>query len=165
MSNKKIAQFGLLIALAFLFSYIESLLPNPTSIIGMKIGFANIVVVVALYLFGTKEAITLSMIRIILVSFTYGNLYSLLYSIAGAVLSLLTMYLLKRWKKFSIIGVSCGGGVMHNIGQIIVAMIVIDTINLIYIVPILIIAGVIAGIFIGVIGAYITKRMKITSVE
>lgn len=159
MKTRNLSQFGLLIALAFLLSYIESLLPLPMIVPGMKVGLANIVIIFTLYILGLKEAIVLSVFRLILVAFTFGNLYSMLYSLAGAILSLLIMILLKKTKGFSTIGVSIAGAVMHNIGQIFVAMVVIDTVNILYILPILSITAIIAGCVIGILAAILIKRI------
>ncbi len=151
---------GLLIALAFLLSYIEVLIPFPMIVPGMKVGLANIVIIYAMYVFGMKEAIVLSILRMVLVAFTFGNLYSLLYSLAGAVCSLLIMAILKRTEKFSAIGVSLSGAVMHNVGQIFVAIIVIDTVNLIYILPILALTGIATGIVIGTLATILIKQLS-----
>lgn len=159
MSTKKIATFGVLVALAFIFSYIESLIPFYFGVPGMKLGLANIVVLTAIYKLGSKEAYALSIVRIILVGFTFGNMYSLLYSIAGGLLSCTTMVLLKKTNKFSPVGVSVSGGVMHNVGQIIVAMIVLETSALVYYLPALLIAGAVTGVVIGLVGNEITKRL------
>ncbi|WP_310604715.1 Gx transporter family protein [Anaerosporobacter sp.] len=160
MKNKKLSQMGLLIALAFLLSYIEVLIPFPMIVPGMKVGLANIVIIYAMYVFGMKEAIVLSILRMVLVAFTFGNLYSLLYSLAGAVCSLLIMAILKRTEKFSAIGVSLSGAVMHNVGQIFVAIIVIDTVNLIYILPILALTGIATGIVIGTLATILIKQLS-----
>ncbi|BBF41848.1 heptaprenyl diphosphate synthase component I [Lachnospiraceae bacterium KM106-2] len=160
MSTKKVATFGVLVALAFIFSYIESLIPFYFGVPGMKLGLANIVVLTALYKLGVKEAYSLCIVRIILVGFTFGNLYSLLYSIAGGLLSCTAMVLLKMTKKFSQIGVSAVGGIMHNVGQITVAMIVLETSALIYYLPALLISGVLTGALIGVAGGEIIKRLR-----
>ncbi|WP_238483685.1 Gx transporter family protein [Anaerosporobacter faecicola] len=160
IKNNKISLYGMLIAVAFLLSYIESIFPLPMLVPGMKIGLANIVALFALYRMGAKEAAILSFIRILLVAFTFANLYSLLYSIAGAGLSLLMMMLLKRTGKFSIIGVSIVGAIMHNVGQILVAIMVIDSVNLVYILPILSLTGIGTGTIIGILAGIITKRFQ-----
>jgi heptaprenyl diphosphate synthase len=159
--KKSVANFGVLSALAFIFSYIEVLIPFNFGIPGVKLGLANIVIVVALYLMGIKKALLLSVIRIILVGFTFGNLYSLLYSLAGGVLSFAVMVIGKKMKCFSIIGISVLGGTFHNIGQIIVAAYVVKTIGLAFYIPILVIAGVATGIIIGTLANILVKRIKI----
>jgi heptaprenyl diphosphate synthase len=160
MKTKKIATYGLLIALAFIFSYIESLFLFQFAP-GMKLGLANLVVVTALYSMGSKEAFSLSIIRIILVGFTFGNLFSLLYSLAGGLLSCILMILFKKSKKFSVVGVSIIGGVSHNVGQIIVAIFVFENLNLAFYLPILLISGTVTGTLIGILGALIAKRIVI----
>lgn len=160
MNNKKVSQYGLLIALAFLLSYIECLIPFPMLVPGMKVGLANIVIIFAMYVMNAKSAAILSLIRILLVSFTFGNLYSLMYSVAGAVLSLLIMILLKKMQSFSVIGVSLAGAVMHNIGQVIVAAVTIDSVDIMYILPILTIVAVVTGIVIGLVSSIVIKRLQ-----
>lgn len=156
----KIATYGLLIALAFILSYIETLIPLNFAIPGMKLGLANLVVIVALYGMGGKEAFTLSMLRIVLVSLSFGNLSSMAFSIAGGFLSYLAMVLFKKFKLFSMTGVSIIGGVTHNIGQIVVAIFVVENINIIYHLPILLISGAVTGTLIGIVGALILNRIK-----
>lgn len=156
----KIATYGLLIALAFILSYIETLIPLNFTIPGMKLGLANLVVIIALYGMGGKEAFTLSMLRIVLVSLSFGNLSSMAFSIAGGFLSYLAMVLFKKFKLFSMTGVSIIGGVTHNIGQIVVAIFVVENINIIYHLPILLISGAVTGTLIGIVGALILNRIK-----
>ena len=163
MSSKKVATYGMLIALAFIFSYVEMLIPFHFGIPGMKLGLANIVVIAALYSMGYKEAVFLSILRIFLVGFTFGNMYGILYSLAGGIMSYLVMVICKRTKLFSIIGVSVAGGVSHNIGQILVAMWVLDTSTLVYYLPVLFISGAVTGVLIGILGGSITKRINMKS--
>ncbi len=160
MNTKKIAYLGLLIALAFVFSYVEFLIPVNLGVPGAKLGLANLVVVVALYTLGVRDAILLSMIRIVLVGFTFGSMASMLYSFAGGIVSYLAMVIARKTKLLSIAGVSVIGGVFHNVGQIIVAMLVVETASLIYYLPVLILAGTVSGVAIGVLGAMVTKRMR-----
>ncbi len=160
MKTKKIAYLGLLIALAFVFSYIEYLIPVNIGIPGAKLGLANLVIIVALYTLNEKDAFLLSMVRIVLVGFTFANLASMLYSLAGGILSFLAMLLAKRTKKLSITGVSVIGGVFHNVGQIIMAIWVVKTASLIYYLPVLMVSGIAAGVAIGILGAMVTKRMR-----
>jgi heptaprenyl diphosphate synthase len=160
MSTKKVAQLGLLVALAFVFSYVEFLIPVNLGIPGAKLGLANLVIMVALYTIGERNAFAVSMIRVLLVGFTFGNMAMMLYSFAGALLSFLVMLLVKRLGKLSVIGVSVLGGVSHNIGQILVAIVVLETKSLIYYLPVLLLAGIISGIAIGVLGGMVTKRIS-----
>lgn len=132
---KKTALLGMLVALAFVLSYIETLIPVNLGIPGAKLGLANLVVMVALYTLGTKEAFALSMVRILLTGLTFSSMAAMLYSFAGGLLSFAVMYLAKRSKLFSAAGVSVLGGISHNAGQIFVAMWVLDTATLIYYLP------------------------------
>lgn len=159
MKTKRIACLGLFIALAFVLSYVEFLLPLNIGIPGAKVGLANLVVMVALYTLGKKDAALLSFVRVVLVGLTFGNLAMLLYSLAGAVLSFLVMLIAKRTKLFSITGVSVLGGVFHNVGQIIVAMLVLETGSLLYYLPFLIVIGTISGVVIGLLSGMITARV------
>jgi heptaprenyl diphosphate synthase len=159
MVAKKVAVSGVLIALAFIFSYVEAILPISVGIPGVKLGLSNIVSLVALYVLGEKMAAQITLVRVILVGFTFGSLSSMLYSMAGAVLSLLAMILTKKWDKFTIIGVSTLGGVMHNIGQLLMAVLVLKTVPFFYYTPILIISGMITGILVGFLGMEIQKRL------
>ncbi|MFV0342132.1 MAG: Gx transporter family protein [Anaerocolumna sp.] len=154
---KNVAFYGVFVALAFVFSYIEFLFPVNLGIPGVKLGFANIVVLTALYAMGTKESFIISCIRIILVGFTFGNLASLLYSLAGGLLSWVVMVICKKMKLFSMVGVSVAGGISHNIGQIAIAAIVLRTKSLGYYLPVLLVAGTITGLLIGILGGALLK--------
>lgn len=156
---KKVAVSGVLIALAFIFSYVEVLIPFQLGIPGVKLGLANIVSLVALYLLDEKMAATITVVRVILTGFTFGSLYSMLYSMAGALLSLAFMIGAKRWNKFTMIGVSVLGGVMHNVGQLIMAAVVLKTVPFFYYTPVLILSGIVTGIMIGFLGKGIRERL------
>lgn len=157
---KRSVYLGLLIALAFVLSYVETLIPINLGVPGAKLGLANLVVVVALYTLGGRDAFVLSMIRIILAGFTFGNMTSMLYSLAGGLLSFCVMLLAKKMKLFSLTGVSVLGGVFHNVGQILVAIFVLKTTSLVYYLPMLVIVGCLAGVVIGVLGAGVTARIR-----
>ena len=157
--NKRIAYYGLLVALAFIFSYVESLIPLNFGIPGIKLGLANLVVIIALYMFGIKEAATISFIRIVLVGFTFSSVAAMVYSLAGGILSLLVMIIAKKSDKLSTLGVSVLGGVFHNVGQIIVAIKILETESLIYYLPVLMVSGIIAGVVIGILAAEVIKRL------
>ena len=161
VNTKKVAYLGLLIALAFVLSYVEVLLPLNIGIPGAKVGLANIVVVVALYTLGSKNAFMLSLVRVLLVGLTFGNFSTMLYSMAGAFTAFVIMYLFKKSKKFSITGVSVAGGVFHNVGQIMVAIIMLATKELVYYLPFLIIIGTVSGVVIGILSAMICRRIKV----
>ena len=161
MKAKNVALYGLLIALALVLSYLESLVPLSFAVPGIKMGLPNIVVVFALYRLRWRDAAVISLIRVLLVSVLFGNVFSLAYSAAGAVLSLLVMLLLKSTGKFSETGVSVAGAVAHNAGQILVAVFVLETGRLVYYLPVLCISGTVAGICIGLVSALLVKRIRL----
>ncbi|MBS4930417.1 MAG: Gx transporter family protein [Clostridiales bacterium] len=156
---KKVANYGVLVTLALVASYVETLIPISLGVPGAKIGLANLITIVALFLMGWKDAFAISIIRIVLAGFLFGNLFAIFYSLAGALLSLLIMMLLKKLE-FGTVAVSCAGGVAHNIGQISFAALLVENSRLFYYLPILLIAGVLAGIVIGIIGGELIKRLK-----
>ena len=160
MKTKKVAMLGLTIALAMIMSYIEALVPLSFAVPGIKMGLANIVIIFVLYKIGTKEAILVSLIRVILVSLLFSNVMAMAYSIAGAVLSLSVMWLLKKTDKFSFVGVSIAGGIMHNVGQIIMAVILLGTEQIALYLPVLIITGTATGVVIGIVSGLVVNRFK-----
>ncbi|HIZ11822.1 MAG TPA: Gx transporter family protein [Candidatus Eubacterium faecavium] len=157
--SKKVAFFALLVALAFVFSYLESLIPFHFGIPGIKLGLANLVVVTALYTVGEKQAFAVSVIRIILSGLTFGGVFSLVYSLAGGILSFLAMLIAKRCRALSVTGVSVIGGSIHNIGQLIAAAIVMETSSIAYYLPVLLLSGAVTGAVIGVVGNLIINRL------
>ncbi len=159
MKTAKVARYGLLIALAFIFSYIESVIAVPVPVPGIKLGLANVAVVTALYRMGGGSAVLVSVIRVVLSGLTFGNPAMMLYSLAGCSLSLVAMAALKKTGRFGLLGVSVAGGVMHNVGQFIVAAFALETSALLYYLPILLVSGCIAGIVIGIAGAEAVKRL------
>lgn len=160
-NSRELARFALLVALAMVLSWLESLVPLSLAVPGVKLGLANLVVIFALYKLGPRQAAVISLVRVLLITFTFGNAFSFAYSLVGAVLSFVVMLLLKKTGKFSLLGVSIAGGVCHNIGQILVAMAVLGTAELIWYLPALLIAGTVAGICIGAAGALVTARVKL----
>lgn len=158
--KNRVAYFGVFTALALMFSYIETMIPIQFGVPGIKLGFANIMIVIMLYKGSAKEALLLSIVRIMLSGFLFGNLSSIIYSIAGGVLSLGIMTLLKKQGGFSVIGVSVAGGVSHNVGQLIVAMLVVETYQVGYYFPVLLVAGVLTGLGIGVVSQEVLKRIR-----
>ena len=161
MAKKNVAWYGVMIALAFIFSYVETLIPfEMIGIPGVKLGLANLVVVVALYTMRTRDAFVISIVRILLVGFTFGNPYSAIYGLAGGLLSFALMALLKKIDIFGTFGVSMVGGICHNAGQLIVAMLVVENVNLMYYMPILGISGAITGAVIGIVAEMIIVRIK-----
>lgn len=162
---QKAALYGMLIALAFIFSYIESMFPMPVPIPGVKLGLANLVNVVGLYSVGTAGTIAVSLIRIVLVGFTFGNLFSMFYSLAGGVLSLAVMVLARKTGVFGKAGVSILGGIFHNIGQLTVAAFVTKTAGVFVYFPMLLTAGVVTGAVIGILGGMIAERIASVTKE
>ena len=159
MRERKVALYGLLTALAFVLSYIEAQIPVLFAVPGMKLGLTNLVILFSLYRMSSRDALLLNVVRMILVAATFGNLFSLAYSLAGGILSWLAMILLKRSKKFSMVGVSVAGGVAHNAGQILVAIFVLETGKLIYYLPVLLVSGLAAGVVVGILGGELIKRI------
>ena len=159
MNTKKTAQIGMFVAVAFVLGYVESLLPISFGIPGIKLGLSNIVVLLCLYEGTVKEAFGIAIVRIVLSGFTFGSLSMMMYGLAGGMLSFLVMLLLKKSNRFSIYGVSVAGGVSHNIGQILVAMFVLQTGMIMYYLPFLLAAGSVAGICIGCVGGILAKRL------
>lgn len=157
MSNnisKRIATSGILATLALIFSYIEAILPFNFGIPGIKLGLANLVVIIALYNLGARYALSVNVIRVLIAGLLFSGLYGMLFSLAGCATSYIVMVLLHRSNRFSIIGVSMGGGAAHTTGQLIIAMFMVSNIRLSYYFPILLISGTISGIIVG-IGSYI----------
>ncbi|MCI6508176.1 MAG: Gx transporter family protein [Bacilli bacterium] len=157
---KKITYLSICISLALILSYVESLLPTFPLLAGVKLGLPNIVIIFLLYKSGWKDAVIVSILRVFLVALLFGNAYSLAYSIAGAILSLTAMILLKQLTKLSTITVSVIGGVFHNIGQILVACFVTTTVEIAYYLPVLIVTGTVAGVIIGLIGGNLAKKFQ-----
>lgn len=156
--TQKLTFLSVFATLAIILSFVESLLPPIfSSVPGIKMGLPNIIIIFMLYKFSLKEAIAVSFIRLITVAFLFGNFMTLLYSFAGAALSLLVMWLLKKTNRFSQVGVSIAGGVFHNIGQIIVAILVLGTKEIGFYLPVLAISGTVAGIFVGLSGILLLK--------
>lgn len=157
--RNKVAYLGVFLGLALVCSYVESLIPFYFGIPGVKLGLTNIVIVLMLYCVGAKEAFTISVLRVVLAGFLFGNMFSILYSLAGGILSFGVMYLLMRTKKLGLLPISICGGLFHNIGQIIVAAIVVENYRIIYYLPILLISGAITGFLIGIAAQEIRLRI------
>ena len=158
--TKKIVLYGILIAVALVLSYLESLIPAFFAIPGMKLGLTNLVVIFALYLMGPFPALAINVVRILLTGLLFGNAFSLLYSAAGAILSWVVMVLLKKTGKFGTVAVSIAGGISHNIGQILVAMLVLQTSQIAWYLLILWFSGIAAGAVIGILGGILCKRLQ-----
>lgn len=158
--KSRVAYFGVFTALALIFSYVESLIPISFGVPGIKLGLANLIVVTALYKLKLSEAYLLAVVRVVLSGFIFGNYFSILYSLAGGLLSLTVMALMKRNDGFSIMGISIAGGVFHNIGQLIVAMLVVETYSVAYYLPVLLVAGMLTGFIIGLLSQELLKRLN-----
>ena len=157
--GKSTAFYGILLALALVTGYVEQCIPINLGIPGVKLGLANIVTMVLLYVVGVRTAAGITVVRILLSGILFGTGFSIVYSMAGAVLSILVMTVLKSTKKFSYISVSLAGGVFHNVGQIFVAVLVLETSTLIYYLPILVLSGLGAGIVIGILSGFLMRRL------
>lgn len=156
--NKKTALLGLFSALAIIFGYVELLIP--TGIPGVKLGLANLAVLFVLMRYSWREAALISAVRIVVIGFLFTNTFSILYSLAGAALSLLVMVLLKRSPRFSVFGVSMAGGIAHNVGQLLIAMAIVENFSLVYYAPVLLISGVLTGFLIGALTTEVLKRVR-----
>lgn len=158
---KRITLLALFTSVALLLSYVEMLIgPLFTGVPGIKMGLPNIAIMLVLYRIGTKEAIAVSFIRIVISSILFGNITMFWYSVAGAALSLAVMILLKRIDSFSSLGVSVAGALAHNIGQILVAMLLMQTTQIGYYMIVLSITGAVSGIFVGLLGGFVIKRIS-----
>ncbi|MCL2678065.1 MAG: Gx transporter family protein [Clostridiales bacterium] len=159
--SKRVALGGVLTATAIIFSYIEFLFPLELiiPIPGLKLGLANIVVVVILYKLGVKYALAVNLLRIFLVAWLFTSPLALLFALCGGLLSLLAMWLLKSVRVFSVAGVSIAGGVTHNIGQILVASLLMGSAAVFNLLPYLLITGAITGALIGVLAGNVLKRL------
>lgn len=156
--TKRLVLLAMLTAVAMILSYVESLLPS-VGIPGVKMGLANIAVIFALFRFGWKEAAALSLVRVVLVSLLFGSVGAMLYSLAGAVLSLAVMALLRRIDRFSTVGISVAGGVAHNAGQILMAILILQTKQLLGYLPVLAVSGIAGGVLTGLAAALLIRRI------
>lgn len=157
---KRTAELGLWLALALILSYVESLIPFSFGVPGIKLGLPNLVVVLLLYRRGAKDAVLVNFLRIVLSGFLFSNLYAILYALAGAALSFCAMLAGRRFKCFSPVGVSVLGGVFHNIGQVIVAMLVVETYYVGCYMPFLIAAGTVTGAVLGIVVLELMPYLK-----
>ena len=156
-NTHKIALYSMLIAVAMVLSWVESQIPFSLPVPGMKLGLTNIVVLIALYKLGNKDALILNIVRVILVGITFTNTFSMVYSLSGAIISFIIMVLFKKFNFHQII-VSIAGGIGHNVGQIMIAMIFLST-KIIGYLPFLWISGIISGAIIGMLSGLILKRI------
>ncbi|MBR6222567.1 MAG: Gx transporter family protein [Lachnospiraceae bacterium] len=158
--SKRVALTGVMVALSMLLSYLETLIPLNIGIPGVKLGLANVVVIALIEKLPFGNLFLISTIRVLLSALLFGNSATLLFSVSGAVLSLIVMFVLKRSEKFSSVGISIAGGVSHNIGQLLVAAFLSGSMRIVYYIPALLLSGIITGLIIGIFGAYIGKRLK-----
>lgn len=157
--TKLLALYGMYVALAMILSYVECMIPMQGMVPGMKLGLTNVVVLVALYTLSAKGAVFINLARIFFVAFTFGNAFSLWYSLAGGLLAFFVMYLLKKTEQFQVTTVSVAGSVAHNAGQLCVAAIILQTKTLLWYFGVLCVTGVITGIAIGLLGSYVMVRI------
>lgn len=150
----------MLAAVALIFSYIEAVIPFSVGIPGVKLGFANIVIVFTLYRFDGRYAFAVNLVRILLAGLLFGSVFSALYALAGGMISLCAMILLKKGSVFSVTGVSMAGGVFHNLGQLAVAACVVQTAQVVIYFPVLIFSGIAAGIVNGIAVQLCLNRIK-----
>ena len=157
--GRRVGLTGMMASLALIFSYVEVLFPFNAGIPGVKLGLANLVPLIILYRLDARYAFAANLIRVILAGLLFSGLFAALYSLAGSLASFLVMYLLKKTRLFSVIGVSTAGGVFHNLGQLTVAMLAVSGPQLIHYMPVLIISGMIAGIIVGIGAAILLDRI------
>lgn len=158
-SARRIALSAVLAALAMIFSYVETLIPVPVPVPGIKLGIANLVIVMAIYKLGFRYAFTINCVRIVISGLLFSGVFGMIYSFAGGVLSIAVMYLLKRTGWFSMIGVSMAGGVAHNLGQLITASLLVSSVRMMSYFSILLFSGLISGILVGIIASLIDRRL------
>ncbi len=158
--NKHLARMAMLLTLAVIMGYLEALIPVMPAIPGIKLGLANFVIVLIMYLFSVRDAAVISVLRIVLVGFLLSNLSAIFYSLAGALFSLTVMALMKKSAHFSIFGVSMAGGIMHNVGQLLVAGALMGFRAILWYVPFLLLAGLLAGLLIGFLVWLSYRRLK-----
>ena len=156
---KTLAFSAMFAALALIFSYVEALIPIPIPVPGVKLGVANLVIIIALYRMGFRRALSINCVRIALAGLLFSGIFGMIYSFAGGILSLIVMQLLKRTGLFSMVGVSMAGGVVHNLGQLAAACIVVSTPSLMSYFSILLFTGLIGGILIGILAYTVEKRL------
>ena len=159
-SSRMTAICGVFIALAMVLSYLESLVPISFAIPGIKLGFANIVTIIALVKLGLKPALIISVGRVLLSGLLFGNQATIMYSMVGALFSIAVMFIVRKLKLLAITGTSVCGAVAHNLGQLIVAAIVIENTKIFYYMAVLSVSGIIAGVLIGLLAGIIIKNIR-----
>ena len=154
MNYRKIPYYGLFAALAILMGYVEFMIPVPVPIPGVKLGLANVIVIIMLYFMDAKSAFFVSLIRVLLSGLLFAGFAGMLYSMAGALCSFAVMVLLQKTGKFSIIGVSVAGGIFHNVGQM------VQNVRMAYYLPFLLVSGVVTGVLIGIVAQTALKHLS-----
>ncbi len=158
--GRRVALDGILVALAMIFSYIETFIPLNFGVPGIKLGLANLIVLLGLTFLPALDVFLISMVRILLSSLLFGNVMALWYSLAGGILSFLCMWLLTRREGYSLIGISMAGGVCHNIGQVVTAALIVQTMQLAYYLPVLLVAGLVTGAVVGALAKLLMPRVQ-----
>ena len=157
---KKIAVLSVMLAAAVILGYVESLIPFNFGVPGIKLGLANIVSLMIIYMYKTREAYMVGILRVLIIGFLFGNLSMIIYSLSGLILSITMMFLFVKSHKFSIIGISVIGAIGHNVGQLLVAYLVVRTSAIIYYLPFLLVAAVVTGVCTGIIATGILRVLK-----
>lgn len=160
IDTNKLTVSALISSLALIMSYVEFLLPMPMPIPGIKLGIANLAILIALYKLGASYALPINLLRIAIAGLLFTGLFSTLYAASGALLSFAVMIFLKNTDKFSIVGVSMAGSVAHNLGQLLTAAFVMSTPHLFYYFPMLLFAGMITGVLVGICAYELLKRLQ-----
>lgn len=158
MKTVRITELGMFLAIALVLSYVESLLPIMVAVPGVKIGLANIITMILLYHMNFRSTLLFMMVRVLLSGFLFSGLSSIFYSFAGGLLCIIIMSLLKRFPIFSVLGVSMAGAIFHNVGQLLVALFVVENIHILYYLPILCVSGAVSGLAVGYVTYLVLKR-------
>lgn len=158
MSTKKITEFGLLLAVSLIFSYVETLVPVIIAVPGIKLGLANMITIMILYRLGGKEAVFFMTLRVVMAGFLFSGVSGILYGLSGGILSIVIMKFLKNKNAFSVLGVSIAGAIFHNAGQIIVAMFIMENVNVLYYFAVLLMAGAVSGLAVGYLSYLLMKQ-------
>ncbi|MCI8608348.1 MAG: Gx transporter family protein [Firmicutes bacterium] len=164
LTTRRLALAAMLAALALIFSYVESLFPLPVPAPGIKLGVANLVIVMAIYKLGFSYAFTINCVRMVVSGLLFSGVFGILYSFAGGVFSILVMYLLYKTGWFSMVGVSMAGGVAHNLGQLVAASLIVENVAMMSYFSILLFSGLFSGIAIGFLATLIYKRLPEISI-
>ena len=161
MKTIRITEFGMLIALALVLSYFESLIPVFIAVPGVRLGLANIITILLLYRTDWKSTLVFMFVRVLLSGILFSGVSGIVYSLAGGVCCILIMNLLKRFRHFSVLGVSMAGAIFHNAGQIVVAILVMENVHILYYLPVLCVSGTVSGLLVGYIAYILLKRLHI----